>query len=112
MAWQAALKLANEVHYLIQRLPREERDVTGKQLRKSVKSTMANIAEGFGRHTYRDKASKYTIARGENSETKAHLLIGVALGFLKEADIQKSIELCDTTGRLLSGLIRASRNRV
>lgn len=111
LAWQTAFELAKEVHRLIEKLPYEEKYITGKQLRRSVKSILANIAEGFSRHTYPDKAAKYTISRGENSEVKAHLLIAAGIGLLREADIQKALELSDKTGRLLSGLITASRKR-
>lgn len=112
LVWQCAMKLAQEVHRIVELLPRNERDVTGKQLRRSVKSILSNIAEGFGRHTYPDKAAKYTISRGENSEVKAHLLISVALGFIREIEIQKAIELSDETGRMLSGLIKSCRKRI
>lgn len=111
LAWQVAIELAKEIHRIIIFLPREERDVTGKQLRKATKSILANIAEGFGRHTYPDKAAKYTIARGENSEVKAFLLIMVALGFIREEQIFKAIQLSDRVGRLLSGLISSCRKR-
>ena len=111
LAWQVAIDLAKEIHRIIAILPREERDVTGKQLRKAVKSILANIAEGFGRHTYPDKAAKYAIARGENSEVKAFLLIAVALRFMPEKEIEKAVQLSDRVGRLLSGLISSCRKR-
>lgn len=111
-AWQVAIELAKEVHRIIPILPREEREVTGKQLRKAVKSVLANIAEGFGRHTYPDKAFKYTIARGENAEVKAFLLAIAAIGFVSEKEIEKAILLSDRVGRLLSGLISSCRKRI
>ena len=44
-----------------------------KQMRESVQSIAANIAEGFGRGTGRDRARSLAIARGETEETLRHL---------------------------------------
>ena len=43
------------------------------QLRNSVQSIGANIAEGFGRGSDRDRARLLRIARGEAEETIRHL---------------------------------------
>jgi len=43
------------------------------QLRNSVQSITANIAEGFGRGTDKDRARLLRIARGEAEETIRHL---------------------------------------
>jgi four helix bundle protein len=42
-------------------------------MRQSVQSIAANIAEGFGRGTERDRARLLRIARGEAEETIRHL---------------------------------------
>jgi len=44
-----------------------------KQLRDSAQSVVANIAEGFGRDTGRDRDRPLEIARGESEETIQHL---------------------------------------
>jgi len=43
------------------------------QMRRSVQSVAANIAEGFGRGTGRDRARLLRVARGEAEETLQHL---------------------------------------
>lgn len=43
------------------------------QMRNSVQSIAANIAEGFGRGSDRDRARLLRIARGEAEETIRHL---------------------------------------
>jgi len=43
------------------------------QMRDSVQSVGANISEGFGRGTGRDRARPLEIARGEAEETIRHL---------------------------------------
>jgi 23S rRNA-intervening sequence protein len=47
--WQLARSFKNDVYRLVHEFPREEKYALGPQLRRSVISITANIAEGFGR---------------------------------------------------------------
>jgi four helix bundle protein len=49
IAWQRAMQLAEQVYALCGALPREERFGLSAQMRRSVRSVAANIAEGYGR---------------------------------------------------------------
>lgn len=108
-AWRIGIELVREIHVVTKKFPKEEQFELAKQLRRSSKSILANIAEGFGRYTYKDKAAKYTIARGECTETDAHLRIAIALQLITEVEATKALQLADNEGRLLSGLITASK---
>jgi four helix bundle protein len=81
------------------------------QLRRAAVSILANLAEGFGRYTYADKAHKFTISRGESTEIEALLLICIALKLATEKKTAKSLELTRRVGKMLSGLINASKNQ-
>ncbi|MDB4978519.1 MAG: ribosomal protein [Candidatus Peribacteria bacterium] len=104
-AWKEGMKLVKEVYRLTGKFPKEEVYGLTSQMRRSSSSVLANFAEGFSRTSTPDKAYKYTIARGECSETKAFLLIAIELGFLEPEEAKVPIELTDHVGRLLSGLI-------
>ncbi|HEU4996865.1 MAG TPA: four helix bundle protein [Gemmatimonadaceae bacterium] len=67
----AAERAADQVNALIDRSRRRLLYVS--QMRASVQSISANIAEGFGRGTGRDRARPLKIARGEAEETIRHL---------------------------------------
>ena len=110
-AWQVGLELVKEIYRLTKKFPKEELYGLTSQMRRSSVSILANIAEGFGRFTYPDKANKYTIARGECSETEAFLLIAIALGFVSTAETQKAMERTQRVGRLVSGLITSCKHR-
>lgn len=97
------------VYVLTRQFPTEERFSLRSQIRRSTTSILANIAEGFGRYTYPDKANKYVIARGEAMETKAFLLIAKELGLADQNDIQRLLDMNDEVLRMLSGLIRTCR---
>ena len=79
--WQDANRLSLQVFKLSQELPRSEDYGLTSQIRRSANSISANLAEGFGRKTKRDKANFYIIARGSAFETQNHLLYGVKVGY-------------------------------
>jgi four helix bundle protein len=84
--WQKSKELTMKVYELSGKFPREEAfGVTG-QMRRAALSVAANIAEGFGRYHYLDKAKFYLNARGSLYELKSHLLIARDLRFFNEGD--------------------------
>ena len=68
----AAEQAARQVNALIDRSKRPPL-LHVRQLRDSAQSVVANIAEGFGRGTGRDRDRPLEIARGESEETIRHL---------------------------------------
>ena len=110
-AWQKGVGLVKEIYALTKVFPGDERYGLTSQLRRSSTSILANLAEGFGRYTFPDKASRYTIARGESSETKALLFIAIELGFVGKVQAQKAIDGTDEMLRILSGLITSCKRR-
>ncbi|HEX5073392.1 MAG TPA: four helix bundle protein [Gemmatimonadaceae bacterium] len=68
----AAEQAAKQVNALIDRSTRPPL-LHVKQLRDAAQSVVANIAEGFGRGTGRDRDRSLEIARGEAEETIRHL---------------------------------------
>jgi len=108
-AWKYAMELIEEIYVLTSTFPSEERFGLTSQMRRAANSVAANIAEGFGRYTYADKAHKYVIARGECTEVDAHLLIAVRVGLCSAERIQHSRELANRSGKLISGLIQSTR---
>jgi len=111
-AWESGLDLVKDIYRLTKLLPPDERFGLTSQLRRASTSILANIAEGFSRRSPADKVHKYIIARGECSEVMAFLMIIESIGFLQRKEIQRSLELSELTGRLISGLIHAHQTRV
>ena len=73
-AWQLARQLMIGCHELANRLPAFERYDLVSQIRRSSKSVMANIAEGYGRYHYLDSLRFFYFARGSLAETISHLI--------------------------------------
>ena len=110
-AWQVGMSLVEEIYRLTVQFPKSEHFGLSSQLKRASTSIVANIAEGFGRYSHADKAHKYVIARGECAEVTAFLLVAIRVKFLDEKQARLALELTDTVGKLLSGLIQSTRRR-
>ncbi|OGJ56457.1 hypothetical protein A3D88_03715 [Candidatus Peribacteria bacterium RIFCSPHIGHO2_02_FULL_52_16] len=109
-AWKVAMDLVEEIYAITRTFPKEEVFGLTSQVRRASTSIVANIAEGFCRHTYADKANRYVIARGESGEVKTYLLVALRLKIVPSDQLKRAFELVERTGKLLSGLIKSTRN--
>ena len=74
-AWQKAREFVVFVHQqIVPVLPDDEKWDLTQQIRRSSKSVMANIAEGYGRYYYQEVIRFCYIARGSLEETYSHLV--------------------------------------
>ena len=73
--YQLAHELAIEIHRMsLSDLPKFEMYEEGGQIRRSSKSIVSNIVEGYGRKFYKNEFVKFlTYALSSCDETKAHL---------------------------------------
>jgi four helix bundle protein len=90
-AWKYSINLIEEIYRISSQFPKEEQYGLTSQIRRASNSIAANIAEGFGRYTYPDKANKYIIARGECVEVECFLRIALQLNFVPSEELQKSL---------------------
>lgn len=90
--WQESQSFAVRVYKVSRSFPKEEMFGITSQLRRAVSSISANIAEGFGRTSTRDKLHFYTIAYGSLLETKNFLYLSEKLGYLSKNDLNQLIE--------------------
>jgi four helix bundle protein len=83
-------KLAVKIHQMTLLLPKHELYEEGSQIRRSSKSIVSCIVEGFARRRYKSEFFHYlTIAIGECDETQVHLELLYETGSLKEEDKYK-----------------------
>ena len=68
-ACKTAFNLSNYIWSLVMKWNRFSNETVGKQFARSVDSISANIAEGFGRYTKRDKVKFYRISFGSMYES-------------------------------------------
>ncbi len=108
--WQIGRDMVTKVYTLTASLPQSEAFGLVAQVKRAALSVPANIAEGFGRYHYMDKAKFYLNARGSLYELKSHLLIARDLRYLKKSQpVADVLTLVDNLGVKLNNLIVTTR---
>jgi len=82
--YQLALDLAEWVYQVTAEFPKEEQYNLTSQVRRSSNSIGANIAEGWGRYTYKERIHFCIIARGSLAETKHHLVFSHKMKYVSD----------------------------
>lgn len=82
--WQLSRELKFEIYRISSHFPDDEKYGLVNQLRRSVSSITANIAEGAGRATDKDKAYFTNIAYASGLESLDHIITALDLGYLSE----------------------------
>jgi four helix bundle protein len=111
-AYKAAFKLSNYVWEVVSAWANFERDTVGKQYVRAVDSISANLAEGFGRYSKKDKINFYRYARASvyecldwNQKSKARKLVS--------PEVYRFIfQELKTLPKLINGLIKLTNNNL
>ena len=105
-------ELAVKVHKLtIDNLPRFEMFEEGSQIRRSSKSIVSNIVEGYGRRKYQNEFIRFlTYAIASCDETKAHLDMLNETGSLTEANVEELYQNYEKLGAKLYNFREAVAN--
>ncbi len=106
-AWQESRKLTNAIFEIFKSTKNVDY-VIQYQIKRSAISIMANIAEGFGRHTTKENRQFYTLARGSLTETQSHLYVLKDSGILSQTDFDKIYIDTVKFSKLINGLIKNS----
>lgn len=109
--WQLARLLMIEVHKVASQLPSIERYDLASQMRRSSKSVMANIAEGYGRYHYLNKLRFLYIARGSLDETINHIITCLDLRYIPQPHFEDLHSSGQEAHRTLNGYINYVRKQ-
>jgi four helix bundle protein len=105
------MTLAVQCYGLAKALPREELFAMSSQIRRSVSSIPANIAEGYGRENTQSFIQYLRIAQGSLKELETHLLLAERVGLLSGSQVETPMDQCETLGKKLRALIRSLQQR-
>jgi len=108
--WQEGHKLVVEIYKITKNFPKEESFGLIGQMRRAAVSITSNIAEGFGRQTYKDKIHFFYQAQGSLIELKDQLLIAKDIKYLEETNFSGLAEQANSTHKLLQGLITKTKS--
>ena len=110
MVWQEGHRLVLSIYRATRDFPKEEVYSLVSQMRRATVSITSNIAEGFGRHTYKEKIQFYYLAQGSLIELKNQILIAKDVGYLKKECFDDLAKKANITHSLLQGLITKSKS--
>ncbi|MDP3729353.1 MAG: four helix bundle protein [bacterium] len=102
-----AHELVIMVYQLTKKFPRDELFGLVSQMRRCAVSVPANIVEGYGRRTNKDKVHFYYISRGSLNELEYYIDLSFNLGYLDKEAYNNLFSLRDDCGRLLNGFIKS-----
>ncbi|HEX4002613.1 MAG TPA: four helix bundle protein [Candidatus Acidoferrales bacterium] len=110
-AWKLARQLRQTVFAITRAFPNEERYVLTNQLWRAAMSITANIAEGFGRFSYRENIQFCRQARGSVFEVRDHLTSALDAGYLPAQTAAEIDANAQRVIQVLNGYIRATQKR-
>jgi four helix bundle protein len=110
-AWKRGHELVLDIYNITKNFPKEELYGIISQLRRAVSSITANIAEGFARYHFKDKARFYYQSRGLVAEVQNFLLLAKDLEFIAHEKCKELGEKANEVGRLTNGLIKSIENQ-
>lgn len=105
--WQKGIELAVNVYSLTKNFPDNEKFALSSQVKRSVSSIPANIAEGYGRQSSKSYSHFVKISRGSLFELETHLILAEKLNFIENAELyQKVKEQIIEEGKMLNAFIK------
>ena len=81
--WREGHKLVIMIYKITNTFPKQEMYSLVDQMRRAACSVTANLAEGFGRQTYKEKLQFYYLSQGSLVELKNFLLIARDIEYLE-----------------------------
>ena len=97
--------LVKDVYDMMQSFPKEEKYALLDQLRRSVLSVPANIAEGMGRRSKKEQIHFLEISFGSLMETFCHIEISKDLGYITEEQLLQKEKQIEIISKKLSRLV-------
>ena len=110
--YQKARELIKDIYLLQNSFPKEERYALGDQVRRAATSIAANLAEGSGRQSMKEKVHFVEIAYGSMTEVFCELQTACDLGYIKEEQLDVLRPQFTDIAKMLSGLRNTLNKRI
>ncbi|MDD2656674.1 MAG: four helix bundle protein [Patescibacteria group bacterium] len=95
------------IYKITELLPDTEKYGLISQMRRAVVSVLANIVEGYGRKTKKDKLHFFIIARGSFREVECYILVLKDLDYISDKQYEYLVKVKDIVGGLLINFIKS-----
>jgi four helix bundle protein len=111
-AWKKGHELVLEIYKITAGFPNAEIYGITSQMRRSVSSITANIAEAYSRYHAKEKIHFYFNSRGSVSEVENFVYIARDVGYISAEYSAELVEKLRASIRLLNGLIKSARENL
>ncbi len=111
ICWQKAMRVSLSVYRATDGFPPDERFGLISEARKTSRSVLFNIAEGYQRDTPAEFIRFLQIARGSQSELESQIILAENLNYLSKDEARTLLEDTAELGRVLFGLVRSLRSK-
>lgn len=108
--YEKSRALVSEVYRIQSQFPKEERFALGDQIRRAAVSITANLAEGSGRQSLKEKIHFIEISYGSLMEVFCELQTACDLGYMTDEQLNNIRPQFTDIAKMLSGL-RSSLER-
>ncbi len=109
-AWRKSHELALGIYKLTSLFPKSEIFGLISQIQRAAVSITSNIAEGFGRQTFKEKVQFYYQAQGSLTEVKNQLILAKDLNYISPSEFDKIMDTLIVSHKLLQGLLRKTKS--
>lgn len=109
-AWQEAHRFVLMMYALTKKFPKDELFALTSQLRRAVVSITSNLAEGFSRATYKDKANFYCTALGSLTEAQNQLIVALDVKYISQTEFDAVWNQSIVVSKLINDLIKSTKS--
>ena len=112
IVWRKSFDLCIEIYRLSREFPRHEFYGLSSELRKTSRSIVCNIAEGYKRGGTAEYIRFLRYSSGSAAELEVQVLLANRLGYFENDEAPKVSELLSEIVRMLDALIRSLKMRL
>jgi four helix bundle protein len=110
--WERSMELVKEIYLLTAEFPNTEIYGIISQMRRAAVTIPSNIAEGFGRRSFKASIQFYSIAYASALELETQLIISKDLKMENDDAFEKSLSLLLEVSKMLNVMISKMKKLV
>jgi four helix bundle protein len=110
--WQESHLLLLEIYKITSKFPTSEVFALTSQMRRASISITSNLAEGFGRQSYKEKLQFYYFSRGSLIELENQILISKDIGYINLEKYNIINEKINLAHQLINGIISSTKKYI
>lgn len=108
--WQRCRELREKISNLVKSFPKNEQFRLVDQVVRAIRSTTANIAEGYGRYHYQENVQFCRQARGSLYELLDHFTVALDERYINQDEFEEFRAEIFESVKILNGYIKYLKN--